>query len=1634
MKYLLSLLAVLLNIGIASAQIEVTDSTSTDWGGGTNVDVTPGKPTGKVTSLSLSQNRLLLSGGQTAQLVAVINADAANKSVTWNVVDNTIATVTANGLVTAITTGQTVVTATSVEGGLTAQCLVTVKNNAKVYVERITLDIKEMEMYVGEVRAVTPTVYPDNATDKTLKWETRGLDYYNPALPDENHVFTAYKPGVMEMKIYPNDGSEAYAVCKITVKDRPLTKMTLPSEIVLNINEMKTLKPEVTPELFQMKFKWTVGNPSVAYVTSSGRITGVKSGTTTVTATALDGTGISATTKVTVTSSVASMGYSGWILERGEDVHPWTARCFHEAGYNEKPAPDDSKGNKWYSPDYDDSSWDYAYGPLMHRVWPGGGERRTGYGQWEILDYSTMSIRQKFYLPDVSGYDFKVYARVYLSGEVYINGHRVYITDTGDHHRNGSFMAFIDPSYLVMGGENTIAIIGYPCGEEQYLDYGIHYERNIPVNRLLFRQKQLTMTKASSAKLETILKPVEATRQSLTWSSSDESVAVVHQDGTIVSLNPGTAVITAATTDGSNLSAQCPVTVTDSWGEEKEVTVFPYCRKVLAFHQSRDQGFPTDGNGRSFSELGYDETGWEMYRMPFTTKNGNPDFTLVDETNQRYLVRQHFTVPDIRGKYVVRVYCRYGGYLRVFCNGAQVGDVKWNDYDYYDIPADLIKYGEDNVIAISIDHYDYVQFDNMITLFKIVPVASVTMSDTSLNIAQGEQKQLAVTVLPDNAYNRQVKWASSEPTIASVDQNGNVTGMGEGKATITATSVDGTEIVASCAVTVSNMKADALWIKENGQTTPWTARYQYCLSGEALYTNGPDKDSSRRTWTSKDYDDSGWQTVTGPIGHNVGNHYETYWPDYDSRYYLRETFTISDLTPYTSPKLFISHDDAVVVWINGTKVHEQGDWQLDYYVDIADGVLVEGDNVICIQVTEGVGGAYIDYGISAYSLVEVVPVSGITLDKTTITLNRNEKAQLSATVLPDNAYYKDVKWTSSNPEVVTVDEEGNLRGLNAGKAVISVSNKHGKLVTATCVVTVTDEIAPVKVGEWVIAKEDNWQAKIVLATSEQPLFSKEPDNDAEGRKWTNYDYDDAKWTEIVSPMDKDHGFFPDNSRYYVRSKFAMGKLSAVNSMRLWMAHDDEAQVYINGILVADFGGAGTDERTIPCGAFVEGDNIICVNIHQGGGDAYLDFALLGSSEEPYYTPVESVTLDKQQLTLVPGEKRNLNASVMPENADYKELTWSSDDNDVVKVTADGEVTAQKEGVATITARNIMTGIEAQCKILVIPSTVSQELSLSEGWNWISHCLNTPVSISWMSSVERILSQTEENYNDPKLGMIGNIKSLMPEKTYKVKTPAALTTTVSGKLHDLAAAPIEMEKGWNWVSYPFYKTVPLQNAVVGAEEGDYIISHQNGFAEYAEGQWVGTLSSLAPGNGYLYKSSSRKTFEIDFFAQTTPSLAKVNDDTATEPTVMVDGRMYPSTLNVIVVLSGDGTEMSEDCQVYAFVGNECRGIGKNIGGKCFVTVYGDTAATVKFLVKNIRTGQEFEAEETLTFCEDVVGSVKEPMVLTMTPTSIRRIFDKSRKYKVYSLEGVMVKDGITADKLSELPRGVYILDGQKVVID
>lgn len=91
---------------------------------------------------------------------------------------------------------------------------------------------------------------------------------------------------------------------------------------------------------------------------------------------------------------------------------------------------------------------------------------------------------------------------------------------------------------------------------------------------------------------------------------------------------------------------------------------------------------------------------------------------------------------------------------------------------------------------------------------------------------------------------------------------------------------------------------------------------------------------------------------------------------------------------------------------------------------------------------------------------EPVAVTGVTLDKTTLSISQNKTAQLTATVQPANADNKNVFWTSDNSAVATVDQTGKVTAVAEGTATITVTTEDGNH-TATCVVTVTPPAAPV---------------------------------------------------------------------------------------------------------------------------------------------------------------------------------------------------------------------------------------------------------------------------------------------------------------------------------------------------------------------------------------------------------------------------------------------------------------------------------------------------------------------------------------------------------------------------------------------
>ena len=118
---------------------------------------------------------------------------------------------------------------------------------------------------------------------------------------------------------------------------------------------------------------------------------------------------------------------------------------------------------------------------------------------------------------------------------------------------------------------------------------------------------------------------------------------------------------------------------------------------------------------------------------------------------------------------------------------------------------------------------------------------------------------------------------------------------------------------------------------------------------------------------------------------------------------------------------------------------------------------------------------------------------------------------------------------------------------------------------------------------------------------------------------------------------------------------------------------------------------------------------------------------------------------------------------------------------------------------------------------------------------------------------------------------------------------------------------------------------------------------------------------------------------------------------------------------------------DDYYVAAFVGEECRGVGKFIEGKIFLSVYGDKSEPIVFKAVDKESGESFDIDTKLDFTADAVGSVKAPYQLQLgNATGISGIGEESAEGEdAYNALGQKVKNTRRS--------GLYIYKGKKVLI-
>ena len=275
------------------------------------------------------------------------------------------------------------------------------------------------------------------------------------------------------------------------------------------------------------------------------------------------------------------------------------------------------------------------------------------------------------------------------------------------------------------------------------------------------------------------------------------------------------------------------------------------------------------------------------------------------------------------------------------------------------------------------------------------------------------------------------------------------------------------------------------------------------------------------------------------------------------------------------------------------------------------------------------------------------------------------------------------------------------------------------------------------------------------------------------------------------------------------------------------------------------------------------------------------------------------------------------------------------------------------------------------------------LNLAKGWNWISHNLNSPLSVDVLKpNAYRIMSHDGETINDPRYGYTGTVSQMSPTELYKVEMSTADNIQLSGKLFNSALKPVPLVAGWNWIGYPMPGIMSVNEALVllEADEDDCIVG-QDGTAVYNDGLWRGTLTTLEPGKGYLLKTSSDKPLRLNNSRSSVRLHAPAMESQDDSEIWSVDIHRYPNVTPIIADL-WDGCTLTSSVGygLAAFVGDECRGIATEVNGRWMMNVYGIGGEKVTFKALDRSTGLVHDVTEIEAFTADLLGTMALPVQL------------------------------------------------------
>ena len=374
--------------------------------------------------------------------------------------------------------------------------------------------------------------------------------------------------------------------------------------------------------------------------------------------------------------------------------------------------------------------------------------------------------------------------------------------------------------------------------------------------------------------------------------------------------------------------------------------------------------------------------------------------------------------------------------------------------------------------------------------------------------------------------------------------------------------------------------------------------------------------------------------------------------------------------------------------------------------------------------------------VSCKEEVHEILASSVTLDKTSVEVLIGQTVHLSATVLPEATTDKTIRWSSSDDSVAMVDE-GTVTAHKVGQATIKATcgNKE-----ASCVVNVlpivVEEISfnktsvSLKAGETVTltatVKPDNATDKTVTWSTSDASVATVNDGVVTAKKVgtatiTAKAGDKSATCEItvvatpVTSVTLNKTSASVKAGETVTLTATVKPDDATDKTVTWSTSDATVAAVSNGVVTAKKVGMAT------------------ITAKAGDKSATCEITVVA-------TPVTAVTLNKTYVSLKAGETVTLTATVKPDDATDKTVTWGSSDESVAKV-ENGIVTAIGKGLSTITAKAGDTSATCMVTVSVPVENVTlnkTELVLQKGQEEVLVALVSPddatdKTINWSSS-------------------------------------------------------------------------------------------------------------------------------------------------------------------------------------------------------------------------------------------------------------------------------------------------------------